>query len=142
MKALKFNLSGKTAFFKKPDVNSYIYFTYGNIHKIAIMGIIGSCLGLGGYNQQTKEEDYPQFYEKLKDLNIAIIPKNEGGYIYKKVHKFNNSTALIKSVTKHSLGIRFETIVGIPAACASSATIPNPSNKEGKIKTSEADIIF
>ena len=85
MKALKFNLSGKTAFFKKPDVNSYIYFTYGNIHKIAIMGIIGSCLGLGGYNQQTKEEDYPQFYEKLKDLNIAIIPKNEGGYISKKV---------------------------------------------------------
>ena len=31
--------------------------------------------------------------KKLKDLNIAIIPKNEGGYIYKKVHKFNNSTA-------------------------------------------------
>ena len=91
MKALKFNLSGKTAFFKKPDVNSYIYFTYGNIHKIAIMGIIGSCLGLGGYNQQTKEEDYPQFYEKLKDLNIAIIPKNEGGYISKKVQVFNNS---------------------------------------------------
>ena len=73
MKALKFNLSGKTAFFKKPDVNSYIYFTYGNIHKISIMGIIGSCLGLGGYNQQTKEEDYPQFYEKLKDLNILIL---------------------------------------------------------------------
>ena len=91
MKALKFNLSGKTAFFKKPDVNSYIYFTYGNIHKISLMGIIGSCLGFSGYNQQTKEDDYPEFYEKLNNLRIAIVPKNEGGYISKKVQIFNNS---------------------------------------------------
>lgn len=92
MKALKFNLSGQTAFFKKPDVNSYLYFTYGNIHKIALMGIIGSCLGLEGYNQQkTKGSDFPQFYEKLNDLKVAIVPKNEGGYINKKVQVFNNS---------------------------------------------------
>ncbi|WP_042274349.1 type I-B CRISPR-associated protein Cas5b [[Clostridium] dakarense] len=91
MKALKFNLSGKTAFFKKPEVNTYLYFTYGTIHKVALMGIIGSCLGLGGYNQQNKEDDYPEFYEKLKDLKFAIVPKNEGGYINKKVQVFNNS---------------------------------------------------
>lgn len=91
MKALKFNLSGKTAFFKKPDVNSYMYFTYGNIHKISLMGITGSCLGFGGYNQQTKEMDYPEFYEKLKDLKVAIVPKNEDGYISKKLQIFNNS---------------------------------------------------
>lgn len=91
MKALKFNLSGKTAFFKKPDVNTYLYFTYGNIHKVALMGIIGSCLGLGGYNQQDKTDDYPEFYERLKDIKFAIIPKNEGGYINKKVQVFNNS---------------------------------------------------
>ena len=40
MKALKFTLSGETAFFKKPDVNTYLYFTYGNIHKIALLGLI------------------------------------------------------------------------------------------------------
>ena len=91
MKTLKFNLSGKTAFFKKPDVNTYLYFTYGNIHKVALMGIIGSCLGLGGYNQQDKTDDYPEFYERLKDIKFAIIPKNEGGYINKKVQVFNNS---------------------------------------------------
>lgn len=91
MKALKFNLNGKTAFFKKPDVNTYTYFTYGNIHKVVLMGMIGSCLGLGGYNQQEKKNDYPEFYKKLKDLKVAIVPKNEGGYINKKVQVFNNS---------------------------------------------------
>lgn len=91
MKALKFNLSGKTAFFKKPDVNAKIYFTYGNIHKLALMGLMGACLGLKGYNQQDKKDDYPEFYQKLRDLKFAIVPKNEGGYINKKVQVFNNS---------------------------------------------------
>ncbi len=30
MQALKFTLSGKTAFFKRPEVNTYYYFTFGN----------------------------------------------------------------------------------------------------------------
>lgn len=90
MKALRFTLRGKTAFFKKPDVNTYMYFTYGNIHKIAVLGIIGAALGLRGYNEQ-KGDTYPEFYEKLKELKIAIVPQNERGYIPKKVQKFNNS---------------------------------------------------
>ena len=59
-KAIKFKLSGKTAFFKKPDVNEYAYFTYNNIHKIALLGMLGAVIGLGGYNQQ-KENKYPEF---------------------------------------------------------------------------------
>lgn len=93
MDALKFNLSGRTAFFKKPDVNSFYYFTYGNIHKVALLGILGAICGYGGYNSQclNKEEIYPEFYEKLKDINIGIVPKNEKGYIDKKIQVFNNS---------------------------------------------------
>jgi CRISPR-associated protein Cas5h len=49
MKALSFNLSGNFAHFKKPDVNSYAYFTYSHIHKVALLGIIGAILGLEGY---------------------------------------------------------------------------------------------
>ncbi|SHK79465.1 CRISPR-associated protein Cas5h [Clostridium cavendishii DSM 21758] len=90
MKALKFNISGKTAFFKKPDVNTYYYFTYGSIHKVALLGIVGAILGLKGYNQQENNR-YPEFYELLKDLDIAIVPKNEEGSISKKVQIFNNS---------------------------------------------------
>ncbi len=91
MDVLKFTLKGKTAFFKKPDVNTYFYFTYGNIHKIALLGILGAVLGLKGYNDQHKDHIYPEFYEKLKDINIGIEPVNNQGYIPKKIQTFNNS---------------------------------------------------
>ncbi|MBC3798259.1 type I-B CRISPR-associated protein Cas5b [Acetobacterium tundrae] len=91
METLTFKLSGNTAFFKQPDVNTYLYYTYGNIHKIALLGLFGSILGLNGYNQQKKNEDYPEFYQKLKTLKIAICPLNDQGYIPKKVQVFNNS---------------------------------------------------
>lgn len=93
MEVLKFSLSGKTAFFKKPDVNTYYYFTYGHIHKIALLGILGAILGYKGYNQQKQDKEavYPEFYEKLKDIKVGIIPRNDKGYIPKKVQVFNNS---------------------------------------------------
>ncbi|WP_286907211.1 type I-B CRISPR-associated protein Cas5b [Clostridium sp. UBA1652] len=90
MRALKFNLNGRGAFFKKPDVNSFYYFTYGSIHKIALLGIIGAVLGLKGYADQGKDT-YPEFYEKLKDVEVSIVPKNSEAYISKKVQIFNNS---------------------------------------------------
>lgn len=93
MNALKFTLSGRTAFFKKPDVNTHFYFTYGNIHKISLLGILGSIIGLRGYNQQKHDEGeiYPEFYEKFKNIKIGIAPKNNKGYIPKKIQTFNNS---------------------------------------------------
>lgn len=51
MEILKFKLSGKSAFFKKPEVNTYYYFTYGNIHRVALLGILGAILGYKGYSQ-------------------------------------------------------------------------------------------
>ena len=56
MKAIKFNLSGKFAHFKKPDVNSYAYFTYSHIHKVALLGILGAILGLKGYESFSREK--------------------------------------------------------------------------------------
>lgn len=102
MRILKFTLSGPTAFFKKPEVNTYYSFTYGSIHKIALLGIFGSILGLGGYAQMKKEDTYPEFYEKLKHINVSVIPISENrhkggkrrtanGYLSKKIQCFNNS---------------------------------------------------
>ncbi|EQB88079.1 CRISPR-associated protein Cas5h [Clostridium punense] len=107
MDVLKFTLSGRTAFFKKPDVNSYYYFTYGNIHKVALLGILGAIMGFEGYNQKAMGETYkevyeecntkietgpyPEFYEKLRNIKVAIVPENEKGYIEKKIQVFNNS---------------------------------------------------
>jgi len=90
MKALKFKLKGKTAFFKKPEVNTYLYFSYGNIHKIALLGILGSILGLTGYSFQ-KDKDYPEFYEELNDLKVSIVPLCEKGVFLRKSQVFNNS---------------------------------------------------
>lgn len=88
MQALKFTLSGKTAFFKRPEVNAYYYFTFGNIHKVALLGIFGAILGYQGYNN-TKE--LPEFYQKLKDIKVSVVPRNKKGYFSKKIQYFNNS---------------------------------------------------
>lgn len=103
MDILRFTLSGKHAFFKKPEVNSYYYFTYGNIHKIALLGIFGAVLGYGGYTQMqdfVKDKKqiglfpgFPEFYERLRELNISILPASDSknGVLSKKVQTFNNS---------------------------------------------------
>lgn len=103
MDILRFTLSGKQAFFKKPEVNSYFYFTYGNIHKVALLGIFGALLGYGGYTQmqgfvRDKKQTglssgFPAFYEKLQGLKVSILPASgsKNGVIPKKVQNYNNS---------------------------------------------------
>ncbi|WP_432627812.1 type I-B CRISPR-associated protein Cas5b [Brotaphodocola sp.] len=101
MEILRFSLSGSTACFHKPEVNTYFYFTYGNIHKIALLGMFGAILGYDGHNQMKgygKErrqgklsEGFPDFYEKLKDLHISVLPVYPHGLIPKKIQNFNNS---------------------------------------------------
>lgn len=104
MEVIKFNLEGTSGFFKKPDVNTYLYFTYGNIHKVALVGMFGAILGYKGYNQmsfikrykkdfkelvENNEKCYPEFYDRLNHLKVAIIPKEAS--MKKKVQVFNNS---------------------------------------------------
>lgn len=55
MEALQFTLSGKDAFFKKPEVNTYHYYTFGQIHKVVLLGMFGAILGYGGYAQKKWE---------------------------------------------------------------------------------------
>lgn len=101
MEVLRFTLRGKSGCFRKPEVNSYCYFTYGNIHKVALLGIFGAILGYNGYTQmqgfkKTKAaekitESYPEFYERLRALKISILPLAAKGLIPKKIQSFNNS---------------------------------------------------
>lgn len=103
MEAISLRLSGKSAHFKKPDVNAYAYFTYNNIHKVALYGLFGAILGLGGYTQLFEknrglkrgqlnyDDGYPEFYEKLKDFKFSITPLAKNGYFSKKIQVFNNS---------------------------------------------------
>lgn len=118
MKAVSFRLSGKTACFRKPDVNQFAYFTYNNIHKPALLGLLGAIVGYGGYtklynqkmlltekikNSNSKEKKHlqeklskidlnmPEFYEKLQHLKVSIAPLAPYGYFSKKIQVFNNS---------------------------------------------------
>lgn len=95
MQALKFNINGKFACFRKPETNSSIYLTYSCIHKVALLGILGSIIGLKGYNQTKKEKGkiiLPEFYEKLKNLKISIVAPKDN--IVHHTMIFNNSTGI------------------------------------------------
>lgn len=105
MEVLKFTISGETAFFKKPDVNEYAYFTYSHIHKVALLGIFGAILGLKGYGQMSKEDDFPEFYEKLKDIKVGIVPKGKGEFS-KKIQLFNNTVGYASKEEGNVLNVR------------------------------------
>lgn len=104
MEILKFRLKGKTAFFKNTEVNTYYYFTYGNIHRVALLGLFGAILGYQGYNAQ--QEVYPEFYEKLKDLKAAVVPAAGYGCFEKKVQTFNNSVGYASQETGGNLIVK------------------------------------
>lgn len=88
MEAIRFVLEGVGATFKRPHINS-INQTYSHIHKVALLGIFGAILGYGGHIQYAEEikalpkkrkekvlpnSPFPEFYNKLKGLQIAIVP--------------------------------------------------------------------
>lgn len=89
MDALRFKIRGNHAFFKIPDVNAFYYFSYGQIHKVALLGIFGAILGYKGYGQ--KYEVFPEFYERLEKLSVSVSPESKNGYFSKKIQVFNNS---------------------------------------------------
>lgn len=95
IQAVKFRLAGDAACFRKPDVNEQVYFTYNNIHRVALLGLLGAILGLKGYRNNElfgeRPRRFPEFYEKLAGLKIAVRPEAERGYFAKKVQYFNNS---------------------------------------------------
>ncbi|MEF2966295.1 type I-B CRISPR-associated protein Cas5b [Paenibacillus sp. M1] len=121
MRAIRFELRGETAFFKKPDVNSYAYFTYSHIHKIALFGLLGAIIGLGGYAQQYEKNNassaskkssgpslaiYPEFYEVLRYAWVSIVPHGDRGYFAKKIQIFNNTVGYASNEEGGVLNVR------------------------------------
>ncbi len=118
MRAISFRLGGKTACFRKPDVNEYAYFTYNNIHKPALLGLLGAIVGYGGYtklhdsNRGLKKDSleysngYMEYYERLKNLKISITPLAKNGYFSKKIQTFNNSVGYASFETGGNLVVR------------------------------------
>ena len=81
METLKFELKSNMAIIKKPDSNE-TYYTYNFPHKIMLLGLLGAIIGLNGYNYYSFQKsigkevkEIPEFYDKLKNLKIGILPK-------------------------------------------------------------------
>lgn len=95
MQALKFTLSGDFAHFKISSLNKVCDFTYQQLSPVALKGILGAILGLKGYGND-RTSDYPEWYEKLKDCQISIVPLNEKGHIPTCKISYNNTTGICK----------------------------------------------
>ena len=95
-KLISFTIKSEFGMFKKPDINDKIFISYNMIHKPYVLGIVGAIMGYGGHAQEKTISDtqiFADYYEKLKDIRIAIAPSSENNGIFKKEFMvFNNTT--------------------------------------------------
>lgn len=104
-KLISFTIKSEFGMFKKPDINDKIFVSYNMIHKPYIFGILGAILGYDGYAQMEDNSNMPEFYNKLKDIKIAISPSDSNSGIFKKKFIiFNNTTnGSISNITEQTL---------------------------------------
>ncbi len=90
---ISFDIKASFGFLKKPDINEGIYLTYNCLHKPALLGILGSIIGLGGYYQSyVKKKKEPLYYEMLGNVKVGIQPLSSfNGNFTKTVITYNNS---------------------------------------------------
>ncbi|MCE5206228.1 MAG: type I-B CRISPR-associated protein Cas5b [Porphyromonadaceae bacterium] len=72
---ISFDLYADMGFLKKPDINEKIYLTYNMLHKPCLLGILGAIVGQKGF---TKNNEFPEYYKKLKNIPVGIKPIGKG----------------------------------------------------------------
>ena len=104
-KLISFTIKAEFGMFKKPDINDKIFVSYNMIHKPYLLGILGAIMGYDGHNQNKDKSQMPEYYEKLKDIRVAISPSSKNGGIFKKEFIiFNNTTnGSIANITEQTL---------------------------------------
>lgn len=71
-KLISFTIKAEFGFFKKPDINDKIFISYNMIHKPSLLGILGAIMGYDGYVQSKDTTQFPEYYQKLKAIRVAI----------------------------------------------------------------------
>ncbi len=84
---VSFEISSDFGFFKKPDINK-IGLTYNLPPKPAILGIIGSVLGMNGIEKQDGK-CFPEYYTKLEHVKVGVTPI--GDFPFNKIVNTYNS---------------------------------------------------
>ena len=106
-KLISFTIKAEKGFLKKPDINEGIYLTFNMLHKPALLGILGAIIGLSGYKNN---EEFPEYYQKLKDIPIGIKPvHHENGNFQKTVITYTNTTGFANN--DGNLIIREQTLI-------------------------------
>ena len=102
---VSFTIKAEFGMFKKPDINDKIFVSYNMLHKPYLLGVLGAIMGYAGHNQNQDKSKMPEYYEKLKDIKVAIAPSSENGGIFKKEFIiFNNTTnGSIANITEQTL---------------------------------------
>ena len=112
METIKFDLTTSLAIIRKPDSNE-TYYTYNFPHKIMVLGLLGAIIGLNGYNYNLLQKNLgkkisgnPEFYEKLKNLKISIVPQISKENFSRKIQEFNNSVGYASNETGNNLIVK------------------------------------
>lgn len=99
MDAIRFVISGLSAFFKSPDLNTAdkdVYYSFPHIHKVAIAGIIGA---IAGWDGRQKDMFQPEFWEKFKDFQVAIVPAKP---VFKTTKMYCTNTVGYANLNRHT----------------------------------------
>ena len=108
-KIISFIIKAEKGFLKKPDINDGIYLTYNMLHKPAVLGILGSIIGLAGYKENGVS---PEYYKKLKDIPVGITPiGDEKGNFQKTTITYSNTTGFASDEKGGNLIINEQTLI-------------------------------
>lgn len=120
-KIVSINIKSDFGFLKKPDTNDPIYLTFNMLHKPSFLGILGAIIGEKGFQ---KHGEMPEYYKKLKGLNVSIAPLEEDRKVYhengnftKTIIKYNNTTGLASQEEGGNLMITEQTLVAPAFKC-------------------------
>ncbi|WP_461634306.1 type I-B CRISPR-associated protein Cas5 [Labilibaculum euxinus] len=123
-KLISFDIKADFGMLKKPDTNEPVYLTFNMLHKPALLGILGAIAGLKGFQ---KNGELPEYFEKLKNIRVGImpLPKNENseksyhenGNFTKTIIKYNNTTGMASEETGGNLIIAEQTLIAPAFRC-------------------------
>lgn len=106
MKYLVFDLTGDFAMFKKPftskEETTELQLSYDHITPINVKGIIGAILGYKGLIHATREESSIEFLDKLKNIELGILPKDM--VFEKQIQKITNTTGFANKIKSPKSG--------------------------------------
>lgn len=125
-KLISIDLFADLGMLKKPDTNVPVYLTFNMLHKPALLGIMGAIIGESGFKENRK---LPEYYLKLKELNISIQPlepfSNKGNF-KKAIITYNNTTGMASKEEGGNLVVSEQTIISPAYRCYFLLDMQNP----------------